>query len=679
VLPESGGADQAITAVFDAARRRALMRHSLQGVAVALLALAALGLVIPPSRHILMIFAAGAGAAIIAFLRVRRSHRTPRALAASLESRRPELQNLTITAEELLRHPDRAAAWIRERVFADAAAALRHVHVSALWPVGRLVAGVAAAAAVAAAAFALAPRAGAGPGVRTVVPARANADVVIEVQLTPPAYTRRPVVQLQNPERLQAIAGTRARVTVANARDIRVRLGARPLAVNPSDGGAIVETTLADSGYLAVETGGDDASARLIAVAVVPDRTPDVRIERPARDLLLPDARSSVEVTGSVADDIAISGLTLRYTKVSGSGEQIDFVEGELPLQIVRESEQQWRARGAIALPRLGLEAGDSLVYRLVAQDGRTGDAGMAASDTYFIEIAGPGQVPLEGVEMPPDQERYALSQQMIVLKIRRLRERERGMSPAVLEEQAGAIAAEQRSVRANFVFLMGGHVEDEEEEAEQSHEIQEGRLENSSRRDISRAVSHMTSAEQGLTARNTAAALHAATQAVDALQRAFGRNRYILRTLASRTSLDPSRRLTGARDDVERGVRTLAPPVGDAEARRARELLVRFLAVMAQAPPTGSSRLLPPLSEIAEAALAVKPDDRSWQETSGAVMRLRDQLASGADPAGTRRGVREVVRRLTALGRGGVPAVAAPDGDLQRLEGVLMSGGRGR
>ena len=109
MLPESGGADQAITAVFDAARRRALMRHSLQGVAVALLALAALALVIPPSRRVLVIFAAGAGAAVIAFLRVRRSERTPRALAASLESRRPDLQNLAVTAEELLRHPDRAA------------------------------------------------------------------------------------------------------------------------------------------------------------------------------------------------------------------------------------------------------------------------------------------------------------------------------------------------------------------------------------------------------------------------------------------------------------------------------------------------------------------------------------------------------------------------------------------
>ena len=68
----------------------------------------------------------------------------------------------------------------------------------------------------------------------------------------------------------------------------------------------------------------------------------------------------------------------------------------------------------------------------------------------------------------------------------------------ASLEEQTSAIAAEQRAVRANFVFLMGGHVEDEEEEAEQSHEIQEGRLENTARREISRAVSHMTSDRAG-------------------------------------------------------------------------------------------------------------------------------------------------------------------------------------
>ena len=114
----------------------------------------------------------------------------------------------------------------------------------------------------------------------------------------------------------------------------------------------------------------------------------------------------------------------------------------------------------------------------------------------------------------------------MIVLKIERLRAREAVM-PAATARRARSVSAEQRAVRANFIFLMGGHVE--EEEADQSHEIQEGRLENRARRDISAAVRHMTVAERGLAAFSTAA-LPPAKAAVEALQRAFGHSRYILR-----------------------------------------------------------------------------------------------------------------------------------------------------
>ena len=75
----------------------------------------------------------------------------------------------------------------------------------------------------------------------------------------------------------------------------------------------------------------------------------------------------------------------------------------------------------------------------------------------------------------------------------------------------------------------MGGHVEDEEEEADQSHEIQEGRLENRARR-VSAAVRHMTVAERGLAAFSTSRRAPPAKAAVEALQRAFGHSRYILR-----------------------------------------------------------------------------------------------------------------------------------------------------
>ena len=426
MLPESGAAGHTVGAVFEAARRRALLRQVLQGVAAALLALAVLALIAQPSRRALLIFAVSASALIAASLRLRRRSRTPRALAASLESRRPQLHNVVVTAEELLRHPERAPDGVRERVFADAAASLRSIRVGVLWPLGRLVAGVATAAGMAATAFALSQRGGTGSGVATQAPGAAHADVAIEVVLTPPPYTRRPIVSLQNPERVEAVEGTVARVTVANARDVRIRLGARPLAVTSVDERSVVETRLTDSGYLAVETSGSDATTRLIVVTVVPDRTPVARIERPARDLLLPDARSSVEVTGSVADDIAVRALSLRYTRVSGSGEQFEFVEGELPLQIASDSDAAaggpvGRFRAAAPRPRAGRLARLSPHRaRRAPRRCRHGRRRTRSS----LRSPGRATVPLEGFEMPPEQERYALSQQMIVVKMSGLRER---------------------------------------------------------------------------------------------------------------------------------------------------------------------------------------------------------------------------------------------------------------
>jgi hypothetical protein len=100
--------------------------------------------------------------------------------------------------------------------------------------------------------------------------------------------------------------------------------------------------------------------------------------------------------------------------------------------------------------------------------------------------------------------------------------------------------------IRAEFVFMLGGEVENEEVEAEQSPELQEGRLQNRGQRDLRTATIAMSQAEKLLTGANTREALVAERAAVTALQRAFSRDRYILRALATRSQLDPARRLTG-------------------------------------------------------------------------------------------------------------------------------------
>ena len=287
-------------------------------------------------------------------------------------------------------------------------------------------------------------------------------------------------------------------------------------------------------------------------------------------------------------------------------------------------------------------------MYRLTARDERPGTAGTASSETFFVEIAGPGQVALEGFEMPPEQERYALSQQMIVVKLRRLREREKRLSPQAVADETGGIAAEQRAVRGNFVFLMGGHVEDEEEEAEHSNEIQEGRLENTARREIWRAVSHMTAVEQALAAPDTGAALTAAVKAVEALQRAFTRNRYILRTLPSRLQINPSRRLSGDLDEVKDENRPVAPATDAASGLLSRQLLADMVALIPRLrDEPRSARTVQNLSTAAERALTAAAGDSQWRVVAQAILQLRSSVSANADRSRIDADGRAVVQAL--------------------------------
>src|SRR4029078_10842773 len=181
----------------------------------------------------------------------------------------------------------------------------------------------------------------------------------------------------------------------------------------------------------------------------------------------------------------------------------------------------------------LGLREGDMLVYRAVAADARPGDA-TGSSDAFFIEIYRVGAAAGDAFTLPEEETRYALSQQMLIVKTERLQQRRRTLADADLDEQALNLAAEQRMIRAEFVFMLGGEVENEEVEAEQSSELQEGRLQNRGQRDLRAATIAMSQAEKLLTAATLGDALAAERAAVAALQRPFARDRYILRALAT-------------------------------------------------------------------------------------------------------------------------------------------------
>jgi hypothetical protein len=577
----------------------------------------------------------------------------PAAAARAVEAARPSSRNVVITAEELLRHPERAAPPIRARVLHESAEIAGAIDRTQVVPLMRL-----AVLATVALGFATAlVTSVAGRAARVAVQAvqqavervRPGSDGALTVSATivPPPYTHEPTRTVRNPDRVEALQGSRLSLAVQGGGPWRVRFGTDALVATVSGDSTVVALALSRSGYLAIEPQDRDASAsrRLLPVTVIPDRAPTIRVDAPGKDLLLPDATPTVALSASAMDDFGLQSLELRYTKVSGSGEQFEFKEGALPLTITRESGRAWKARTDLALARLGLVPGDAMIYRIVGRDERPGDTGLASSETFFIEVAGPGQVALAGFELPPDRERYALSQQMIVLKLERLRARQRALDRATLEQEVGSIAAEQRAVRANFVFLMGGQVEDEEAEAEQSNEIQEGRLENTARREIVDAIQLMGRVERGLAAINTTAALPPARAAVEALQRAFGRNRYILRTLPVRSRVDPSRRLTGEISKASDWRRELFPPAPDARVQAARGLLARLLDL---APSVKSGSVAPlVLTALAEEALAVDPAAEDWQAVSRGLLQLRDGRGTELERSAT---LNQVVARVASV-----------------------------
>jgi hypothetical protein len=545
-----------------------------------------------------------------------------------------------VTAEELLRHPERVRASIQERVHELADGVGAALDWPSVVPLRRPVAVAAVSAAVAAAiaAAAIRPAAvslGSLLGDRAGVPAARSA-VSVAATITPPDYIAEAPRTIDNPERIEALEGSRVRLELRGAPRWLVRFGSAVLPQRRADGGDVVELTLAESGYLAIEPegAGGREQRRLVPVVVSPDRAPTIKVEAPGKDLLLPDAKPTIPVVASATDDYALAALDLRYTKISGTGEQFEFQEGSIPLRIARGSERAWKADAELAIARLGLAPGDSLVYRVVGRDRRPGNAGLASSDTFFVEVAGPGQVALEGFELPPDRERYALSQQMIVLKLERLRARERAIDRSTLEREVATLAAEQRAVRANFIFLTGGTVEDEEEEAEHSHEIQEGRLVNTARQEIALAIQHMGRVELGLAAVDTATALPPARAAVDALQRAFGRNRYFLRTVPVRSRVDPSRRLSGNLSEASAWRRELFPPSSDDAAAKARALLARVVELS----PEIRNRTLPPaaLTALAEEAIAIAAASNAWQDVAKGFLRLRDDSQGSATDRAT-------------------------------------------
>jgi hypothetical protein len=533
-----------------------------------------MGLVSTPLCIGLGVVATAIGAAVA----VARSPRRPDALAAAIEARTPVARNLLVTAAELAVRAQPIRADVRDVVMRDAADAARHVDVAYLFPGRRAVLTLLITSALWVGLLVgngtwIARARDIARGSATGTPSIGR--VVITV--TPPSYAGRPAVTLTDPDRIDALSGSLMHVDVdAVADHVELASVGERHELAQSGGHFGGDMTVAGDGFLALQPFGAGDSAgvrRVISLTATPDHPPAARITAPGKDLYLTAVTSTVPVTIEATDDIGLATLQLTYTKVTGSGENFEFKEGAFPVQVQRESAVKWTASAQMPLASLGLEAGDVLVYRAVVGDSRPGRAPIE-SDAFVIQIRRPGESLSEGFAIDENQDKYALSEQMIIIKTERLIAKKSSMTAEAFSDEAQTIAAEQRKVRAEFVFMMGGEFEDaaasatgdinEEEEAANETELLAGRMQNNGRLDIVLATRRMSAAAQMLTNIDPVQALPHEKAALTALQRAFTRSRYILRVLTPRERIDDARRLSGKLDGVTAWRRTLAETIDD-------------------------------------------------------------------------------------------------------------------
>ncbi len=570
------------------------------------------------------------------------------AVAQLAEARAPGLDNLLVTAVASAGMPALSPA-IRDEITRQADGRVAALAPADFVPVRGAVVGAVLSVALAAAAvtWTLRPQVPAGRADHATGDRGSDAlTMTVTVTVTPPSYLRTPPITLTDPAEVRVPAGGSLRLVV--------RTGLAAVTVEDVGGGAVTLDRGGEPGTFerswapaqsttsaVIGRTGDGAAgaSRLLAVTLVPDARPVVRVTRPGRDLRLPSTDLSLAIEVEATDDHAVAGLELRYVRMSGSGESFTFGEGRVPIADVTRDGPRLRGRVSWSLRPLGLDAGESLVYRVVARDDAP-DAPPGESESYTIDIGAAFETTGAGAAVAEEDRRYAISQQMVIMHTERALAERGGTAAAAWLARTQAIAAEQRMVRAEVVFLSGGEVQDEVEEAAHAHELQEGRLENRGRAEMLRAMGEMSRAEALLTAGDARGALVVERRALAALLAAFDRRRYFLRTVPERSRIDAARRLTGDRRLASPGPRPAVERPDRLGDERALLLALAALDPAGPVPAATAARVAalqpgsPPWSQLAADLLAAPDETARRAAVTAIASALRDRVDSRRPPA---------------------------------------------
>jgi len=303
---------------------------------------------------------------------------------------------------------------------------------------------------------------------RSAAVAGANRLTPLVATVTPPAYTRREAVTLEEPSSIAALASSGVRLEGrGSAEGITAALGGEALEVTgTAERWHVIFAMPARAAAVRLAHG---RYSRMIVLEPRPDSAPMVTLASPARDTVFREARGRLELDARATDDMGLTALWLEYIVSSGEGESFTFRSGVAARRAARNARAA-TLESTLRIDSLGLRPGDVIHLRAVAVDGNTAtgpDTGV--SETRVLRVARAGEYDSLAVEgaPPPEADASALSQRMLIQLTEELERRRPRLARKAVVEESRRIGADQARLRkrvGDIIFARLGEAESGEE-----------------------------------------------------------------------------------------------------------------------------------------------------------------------------------------------------------------------
>ena len=291
----------------------------------------------------------------------------------------------------------------------------------------------------------------------------------IVVRVTLPSYAGGATTALDDPLRVEALAGSRVRVEGLGD-GVRVQgllNGVSSSAVAGDAGWQLTFSMPSKAAALQLSAG---TSTRVLVLDARIDSAPVLVLQEPARDSVLRRPAGRFALRADARDDLGLADGSFELIVSSGSGESFTF-RTVLLGKAAFQGEREGALSASLSIDSLGLKPGDVVHLRAVARDRNdVSGPGLGASESRTLRIIRADEYDSVSVEAmpPPETEASALSQRMLLILTQALDKRRRSLAHDVLVREARALAIEQARLRKKvgaMIFERLGNVDAGEEE----------------------------------------------------------------------------------------------------------------------------------------------------------------------------------------------------------------------